>query len=497
MKGLPAVKRAEGVRAPDDFLPMYVIADIGFACLIAWELSAVFAPSLPLLSFCSIEDAIVLRSVSVLVLAACFVLFARRSEWVFEHRNWLFVVGSLAALLTVANTAANLAFGPLPLAVSFVAWALFGVAQASIMTYWGVFFSLVPTRHTVLNIGLGGVGGTVLFVLVNVPGFAWANLLEITLLIIGSAASAAFLSTRIPADYVPTYESFRRAPALSVPAALSVGCHGAVYGFMAAELCSMGMEAALWGGASGIAGVSLVLVWNALGSRVDIDVGVVQRISLPLLVGSVLLFPFFEGGARVACGCVAVVALAHSSLYAWYSTSIDNHEFRFSPVDRFALRQAPSWFGFFLGSVFAFVLLFVAKASGAQLYLVMAVFALLVVLAFSVYGGDESKMKARLDTLLGGMAESDEEASSETSDSTTEPLVLQQRCELVAERYGLTPREVEVFVLLAKGRNAEYIASKLVVSPSTAKSHIYHIYRKLDINSQQRLMSLVDECPSA
>ena len=63
----------------------------------------------------------------------------------------------------------------------------------------------------------------------------------------------------------------------------------------------------------------------------------------------------------------------------------------------------------------------------------------------------------------------------------------------VSRKFSLTPRETEVFALLAKGRNAEYIAGQLMVTPATIKSHIYHIYQKLGVNSQQRLMDLVDE----
>ena len=69
-----------------------------------------------------------------------------------------------------------------------------------------------------------------------------------------------------------------------------------------------------------------------------------------------------------------------------------------------------------------------------------------------------------------------------------------QNCEVVAERYVLTPREAEVFPLLAKGRNAAYIAENLGVSPATVKSHIYHIYQKLGVNSQQNLIDIVDGC---
>ena len=124
---------------------------------------------------------------------------------------------------------------------------------------------------------------------------------------------------------------------LSWKAALSVACHGVVYGFMSIELCSMGFEAALVGGASGMVGTLLALLWSVLGPRVDIDTGVVQRISLPPLVASVLLFPFFDGPGRIACACLANIALAHTTLFSWYSTSVENHEFRLHPVDRLSL----------------------------------------------------------------------------------------------------------------------------------------------------------------
>ena len=47
--------------------------------------------------------------------------------------------------------------------------------------------------------------------------------------------------------------------------------------------------------------------------------------------------------------------------------------------------------------------------------------------------------------------------------------------------------------LLAKGHNAAYIQDKLCISKSTSKTHISHIYRKLDIHSQQELLSMVEE----
>ncbi|MDR0888696.1 MAG: helix-turn-helix transcriptional regulator [Coriobacteriales bacterium] len=62
----------------------------------------------------------------------------------------------------------------------------------------------------------------------------------------------------------------------------------------------------------------------------------------------------------------------------------------------------------------------------------------------------------------------------------------------VAQEFKLSPRETEVFSLLARGRNSAFIEEQLVVSGHTVKTHMYNIYHKLDIHSQQELIDLVD-----
>ena len=68
-----------------------------------------------------------------------------------------------------------------------------------------------------------------------------------------------------------------------------------------------------------------------------------------------------------------------------------------------------------------------------------------------------------------------------------------RKCELVANRYLLSKKETEVLFLLAKGRNAAYIQEQLYISEGTARTHMRHIYKKLDIHTQQELMDLVEE----
>lgn len=54
----------------------------------------------------------------------------------------------------------------------------------------------------------------------------------------------------------------------------------------------------------------------------------------------------------------------------------------------------------------------------------------------------------------------------------------------------LTPREKDVFELLAEGYSRPYIAKTLYISVDTVKVHAKHIYRKLHINSQDELIEL-------
>lgn len=64
---------------------------------------------------------------------------------------------------------------------------------------------------------------------------------------------------------------------------------------------------------------------------------------------------------------------------------------------------------------------------------------------------------------------------------------------MLVDRFRLTPRELEVCKLLARGRSYRYIEEKLVLSRNTVKSHIKNIYAKLDVHSQQALIDTCEE----
>lgn len=69
---------------------------------------------------------------------------------------------------------------------------------------------------------------------------------------------------------------------------------------------------------------------------------------------------------------------------------------------------------------------------------------------------------------------------------------LGRRCAELGRTYGMTEREEEVLLLLAQHKTAGDIERELCVAYGTAKAHIRHVYRKLNIHSREELFDLVE-----
>lgn len=64
-----------------------------------------------------------------------------------------------------------------------------------------------------------------------------------------------------------------------------------------------------------------------------------------------------------------------------------------------------------------------------------------------------------------------------------------------ASAHRLSPREREILGLISKGRDVPYIEQELVLSKSTVKTHIRHIYEKCEVSSRQALIDLLQSHP--
>lgn len=63
----------------------------------------------------------------------------------------------------------------------------------------------------------------------------------------------------------------------------------------------------------------------------------------------------------------------------------------------------------------------------------------------------------------------------------------------IAQHYSLTPREKEIFVLLAQGYSYLRIEEEFVLSHNTVKGHIKHIYEKFGVGGKQELIDVVND----
>jgi DNA-binding NarL/FixJ family response regulator len=63
----------------------------------------------------------------------------------------------------------------------------------------------------------------------------------------------------------------------------------------------------------------------------------------------------------------------------------------------------------------------------------------------------------------------------------------------LARGADLSPRETEVLELLAQGLRNAQIAKRLVISDKTVKTHLQHIYDKLDVGSRTEAVARARE----
>ena len=78
---------------------------------------------------------------------------------------------------------------------------------------------------------------------------------------------------------------------------------------------------------------------------------------------------------------------------------------------------------------------------------------------------------------------------------TTEPIhesELEKNCVEIAHAYELSQREYDVMLLIGKGHTPKSAANVLYISPSTAQTHIKHIYQKLGVHSRTELIEFVN-----
>jgi DNA-binding CsgD family transcriptional regulator len=70
-------------------------------------------------------------------------------------------------------------------------------------------------------------------------------------------------------------------------------------------------------------------------------------------------------------------------------------------------------------------------------------------------------------------------------------MTLEEACYDLGQTHLLTPRECDILVLLANGRDTPYIANQLFISKNTVRTHVKNLYVKIGVHSKQDLLDLL------
>ena len=207
--------------------------------------------------------------------------------------------------------------------------------------------------------------------------------------------------------------------------------------------------------------------------------------ALTVLIVCIAMFslntPAVASGAWVVCTCynMAVWAMLYYLVYQW----------RGGALRIVALGNAALSGGTLVASLFAMAY----QASHISDSVMKAIIALIgvAVLVDVLFVFSEKQINGMLLPVDEGSADAADDASG--IGAARQPGRWKLACEEVARAAGLSARETEVFLGLARGRTAQEIADREVVSIYTIRAHTRSIYAKLDVHSKKELTALVQK----
>lgn len=256
---------------------------------------------------------------------------------------------------------------------------------------------------------------------------------------------------------------------------------------------------------SGTAAVAILLAVARLTRNGGTSIALGYKAALPLIALACSLVLAFGVHKASLADSFATAASALIEMLTWVVLVNACRKSSASPVIVFAAGRAFVHVGMLLGEGVGFVC---ALSGESMLFVVTSV--VMVVVATSVLfangaicGADSMRDSRSADFgtgctggFRGAAAIADAPGRSPgLSEENVGALSVSPRC--LADAYGLTAREKEVFALWSAGYGSRYIEDKLCISQATVKTHVRHIYDKIGVRSRPELMLRLEEFSDA
>ena len=225
------------------------------------------------------------------------------------------------------------------------------------------------------------------------------------------------------------------------------------------------------------------------------NIDIAYRFIVPLMAAGLLLLPFLDASLSPLAGAAIMSGYVFLEMYVWAYLA-----------DQASVSSAPSAAIFGIGKVGMNIGLMAGtflgiRFAGASSMLAIGVSVLIVylfivlesfaaqdsgaALAIRVSSADDTEMPSEQKMTAAKAAQMNLSASFEA--------ILNEKCRIVSEKYGLSKRESEVLSFLARGQSLQATAELLGVAYSTIKTHTDRIYGKTGVHSRRELISLVEQ----
>lgn len=420
----------------------------------------------------AIDSMVISNLVNLACLLAC-ALFAHRIAPLSARpaASWAASILStggtfLAAFASLSNGAAEIVF--------IVGNACVGAGIALLILLWSELYSSLPRREASIFYSASFVVAALLFFAVSpLDGIARIALIAIlpTLSTMLLVSSRRLLPNQIEEarESAGAHWSFPWRPSVLL----------AVYAFASALSRSISFETTDISMVGMLLVALVVLACNVVRFK-RFDARMLYKATPPLIVAGFLLisyFPSFSGMGSLLInagfsGFVILTLIVLSNIsYTYGVTAIWLFGFTraFRVLASVIAMQGYSWL----------------NSQGLANPTVLGAFAIVLVVTCAMFFLSDKDF-----TSTWGINPRPSEQGETTNEFWT---TLQGKCSIVAHKFGLTQREEEVLALLAQDKSIAEIEEALVVSNSTAKSHIRHIYAKLDVHSRKEIVEMMNE----
>lgn len=365
------------------------------------------------------------------------------------------------ASIASANAAANAMF--------LFGGSLFGVYLAYVIPLWLRICAAFDPEEIVWTVLLAGSVGAVLVWFLSDMGSSRLTVASIVMLLLGTYMLARILHAEHDDE---TFRSKHCVHRDEAPARLFAACFLVAFAFVAA------ISFAESNGASssyrtGTFFAPVLLACVCLFVLRGLAVSSLLNIAVPVMTSVVMTVSFF-GVDPVLSFDLAVAGVFLFLVYAVVAILFATYGDKHAAYRSFLVLAFSFAGGCVVGRIgSAFAVAGVSFFSDVVAFLsILAVMAALILCV----GMGSSVGRRRCD------------AEPETMPLSS-ALVLERRIDRVAEKCNLGRREKEVLSLLLEGKTASEIAKAMVVAPGTAKSHVYHVYKKLGVHSKAELFA--------